>query len=229
MTQPNTTTRRDLLRLGTSAAAYAAGAAIVTGAAALASEAKGATPGVSPELSRLIADHKEADDRINQFYRTTYNPAIDRHRAMTDAIPHVEREVPALSPAAPPLRWSTADPHTIGHPKSIALHPLEGQSQSPAWQARRREARSFYAAVLRRQRALAKAGRDSGAHAVAVREDELWVPIAEARLAIHNYPVASIADLAAKLAFIEDDNGMDGDDLLPLVMADVARLSGGEA
>jgi hypothetical protein len=40
MTQ--TTTRRDLLRIGTSAAAYAAGAAIVTGSVALAGEAKSA-------------------------------------------------------------------------------------------------------------------------------------------------------------------------------------------
>lgn len=38
----NTTTRRDLLRLGTTAAAYAAGASIVTGGIALASQAKGA-------------------------------------------------------------------------------------------------------------------------------------------------------------------------------------------
>lgn len=41
MTQ--TTTRRDLFRLGTSAAAYAAGAAIVTGGVAFAGEANGAS------------------------------------------------------------------------------------------------------------------------------------------------------------------------------------------
>jgi len=38
-----TTTRRDLLRFGTTAAAYAAGASIVTGGMALASQAKGAS------------------------------------------------------------------------------------------------------------------------------------------------------------------------------------------
>lgn len=37
------TTRRNLLRIGTTAAAYAAGASIVTGGIALASQAKGAT------------------------------------------------------------------------------------------------------------------------------------------------------------------------------------------
>jgi len=39
-----TTTRRDMIRLATSAAAYAGGAAIVGGGIALAGEAKGATP-----------------------------------------------------------------------------------------------------------------------------------------------------------------------------------------
>lgn len=38
-----TTTRRNLLRIGTTAAAYAAGASIVTGGVALASQAKGAS------------------------------------------------------------------------------------------------------------------------------------------------------------------------------------------
>ena len=53
------TTRRDLLRFGTSAAAYAAGAAIVTGSIALAGEAKGAT---IPEArwQRLCVDYEAA-------------------------------------------------------------------------------------------------------------------------------------------------------------------------
>ena len=62
-----TTTRRDLLRFGTSAAAYAAGAAIVTGGIALAGEAKGAVPGPDRRAwdaaSKRCADAKAAYDR----------------------------------------------------------------------------------------------------------------------------------------------------------------------
>jgi hypothetical protein len=44
--------------------------------------------------------------------------------------------------------------------------------------------------------------------------------------AIHAFPVASLADVWAKLAFIESDGGINGDDLLLLVQADVRRLLG---
>lgn len=120
-------------------------------------------------------------------------------------------------------------PTLIAHAKGIAHTPQKHSSPTEAWQNRRREARTFYAAALRRDRAIARAAITSGADAASRREDELWVPIRAARSAVHNFPVASLVDLAAKLDFIEQDSGLDGDDLLPLVMADVARLSGGEA
>jgi len=77
MTQ--TTTRRDLLRFGTSAAAYAAGAAIVTGGVAIASEAKGAL-GISPALAKLLADRSAADETVDRW-AAQWNAAL--HRVQT--------------------------------------------------------------------------------------------------------------------------------------------------
>ena len=52
-----TTTRRNLLSIGTTAAAYAAGASIVTGGIAIASQAKGAEPNRA-EWDRLCEAHR---------------------------------------------------------------------------------------------------------------------------------------------------------------------------
>lgn len=58
----STTTRRNLLRIGTTAAVYAAGASIVTGGIALASQAKGAEP-----VNRVYARYQAAVDRFNNL------------------------------------------------------------------------------------------------------------------------------------------------------------------
>jgi hypothetical protein len=223
-----TTTRRDLLRFGTSAAAYAAGAAIVTGGIALASEAKSATPGVSPALLKAIADFERHDAALDRFYRDTFNPAIDRHNAATLAIPHVRMVGPPIG-AGHELILDSNDPHKVGFARNIARQPAKLASQEPQWQARRKLCRSFTAAVQRRNRTLARIDRDTGCIAADEQETRFYDERKSIKLEVLNFPVASLADLAAKLAFIERDEGMDGDDLLPLVMADVARLSGGEA
>ena len=223
-----TTTRRDLLRFGTSAGAYAAGAAIVTGGIALAGEAKGATLGVSPALLKAIADFERHDAALDRFYRETFNPAIERHNAATLALPHVRMVGPALG-VGPDLVLDSSDPHKVAYARGVAKQPATRASQEPHWQARRKLCRSFTAAVERRNRKLVRLDRDTGRIAADEQETRFYDERKPIKLAVLNFPVASLADLAAKLAFIERDEGMDGDDLLPLVMADVARLSGGEA
>jgi len=184
---------------------------------------------VSPKLLALLAEHKAADATIDRFYAAVFNPAVDRETAMRAAIPHIARETAALSPSSHTIYWNTGDRHSIAHAAGIAKASKARSNQSEAWQQRRSDARSFYAAHLRRERALARVARDSGMDAAEAGESELYAPIKAARHAIYNYPVASLADVAAKLAFIESDNGMDGDDLLPLVIADVAQLVAREA
>lgn len=76
------TTRRNLLRFGTTAAAYAAGASIVTGGIALASQAKGAeVPAVNREAwdraYRAMTIASIADDAINARYEASDTPGRD--------------------------------------------------------------------------------------------------------------------------------------------------------
>lgn len=73
-----TTNRRQLL---TGAAAYAAGAAIVAGGAALASEARSAALGISPALSRLLAEHALASVALDNWYDQVWNPAVEAKAA----------------------------------------------------------------------------------------------------------------------------------------------------
>ena len=227
MNQP-TTTRRSLIRLGTIAAAYAAGAAIITGGIAAVSTAKGAEPAISPALAKLLAHYAAADARLDRFYAEAWNPACDRCNAIVEAIPHVEKESAPLDGTSSAVRWSTADKHSIGHARGIASIPNRLQSQTEAWQRRRREARSFYAAHLQRERALARAHRETGLDA-ADAEERILDAAANAHYdAITAFPCLTIADLAAKLDHI-DRSGTEPLNLLQIVVADVRRLSGGEA
>jgi hypothetical protein len=68
--------------------------------------------------------------------------------------------------------------------------------------------------------------RDTSIAAADEQEAALSRHAGKLHLAILDQPPASLADLSAKLDFIERTNGLDGDDLLPLMLADVARLSG---
>jgi hypothetical protein len=218
------TTRRQLLRFGTSAAAYAAGAAIVAGGATIASEARGATPSISPALSALLTEYDRADATIDRFYETTFNPAVDRHHELRAAIPHVERDIPAAGGRV--IRWSTDRPQDVANARGIAGLPSRHQNQKAEWQAKRTAARSFYAVHLRRQRALERTAIISGSEAVRRREDELFTPIKAATDAIKAFPVASAADMAAKLGHLERVGVHDADDLLGIVLSDAQRLAG---
>lgn len=82
----HTTTRRGLLCLGTTAAAYAAGATIVTGGIALASQAKGGQPvgGVYARYQAAVArfnnlpdDLETVDEAAFQREEAAYHHALD--------------------------------------------------------------------------------------------------------------------------------------------------------
>lgn len=221
------TTRRNLLRFGTTAVAYAAGASIVTGGIALASQAKGATLSLSPSLAKLIADRDAADAVLDEWYEAVWNPAVDRSVAATAAVPHVEVVTPPLPGSPPnPIIWSTANRASIGYARGIAGIAADRQNQGAAWQARRRDARKFTAAHLRRERALAQASRET--KILRGEEDKLWEPITRCDRAIECFPAASLADLSAKLAHLEKV-GSEPDGLLGTIQADVRRLLTQEA
>ncbi len=103
----HTTTRRDLLRIGTTAAAYAAGASIVTGGIALASQAKGAV---------LPAASSAAWDRAHAAY-VTASKATDDHWVQIEepAVLELERRAPRP-------------------PKSFEVTALNGQTMSFAFE-----------------------------------------------------------------------------------------------
>lgn len=222
------TTRRSLLRLGTGALAYGAGAAAVAGGLAIAGEAKGAMPQrVSPALDALLRRYAAHDAELSRFYASTFNPAVDRQRAMIAALPHTEVDGSVQNDGR--LIWSTANRLDVAQAKGIARIPNAMQSQEAGWQDKRRRARSLYAAHLRRERAVARTGQLSGIDAASKQEASFYAVRRPLKGEIINFPAVSLQDLQAKLAFIERDEGMDGEDLLPLVMDDVRRLSSGEA
>jgi hypothetical protein len=230
------TTRRSLLRLGTGALAYGAGAAAVAGGVALAGEAKGATPQrVSPELARLLDQYARADKAIDRWYAAVWNPATEAHRTAAEAIPHTNIPVQGyrnhLDEDTPPHTYSTANKYDISRCKGIMSIPVELQSTDPRWQDTWRAARRLTTAAKWRERKLARLDRQWKVLDLRAQEERLWQPIHAATDAILAFPVASALDLAAKLDHMEYVGTFESypDKYQQIVRDDVRRLSGGEA
>jgi hypothetical protein len=230
------TTRRSLLRLGTGALAYGAGAAAVAGGFALAGEAKGATlQRVSPQLAKLIADYARADATLSQWYDDVWNPAVNAHRAAREAIQHTEIPVQGyrnvLDEDTPPHTYSTASRMDVARCKGIMSIPAELQSTDPRWQDTRRAARRLVVATKWRERKIARLERQWDAMRLREQEDALWYPVHAATDAILAFPAASAADLNAKLDHMElvGTCESDPDGYQRIVRDDVRRLFGKEA
>lgn len=225
MTQPNTT-RRALLGAATTALAYAGGAAIVGGAAVVASEAKGATPGISPELRRLLAEADRTESIARDYSERVLDPAFSRFSRARDAIPHIEVEGVDLADGGP-ARWSTEDEYRVRQARAavrIKVGPLDGP-ENERTRRHRKAQRKLVAASLHRGRQVQRAMVATGYDAAYARSDELDMIAWEAAKKARDYPVASIADLAAILDLIEDQ-GIEEEVAASVLSAGVRRLAG---
>lgn len=220
--------RRDLLRLGSSAAACgtllaSANVAVATAAPAL----------PSPGLAALFEQHRLADQVLDHFYKHEHEPAMqalrkaeDHYRAALEAIPHIE-EQSGRSVAGPPVTFSSRREFSRRQAERLVDHDTAPGNDTD-YNATVEAARRFVAADDLRNATIASLGPEPTEDpAWDEREKAYYAPYLAAREAIHAFPVETLADLKAKLDWIERDNGMDGEDLLPLVIADVARLAQG--
>jgi len=222
MTVKTTTTRRDLLRLGTTAAAYAAGASIVTGGVAIASKARGAAPAVSPQLAKLLRDYARADKALAHFYETVHNPAVDREAAMREACPDIEHDIPMTGGQT--RMFTTAKSMDVAQARHIAKSKMSAECSHPNWPAKRQGARAFYVAHLRRERAFAGIRRTCRIDAITAREATLLAPYTAAVAGIAAFPIATVADLDAKMAHLLENRTSHDNDLFDTIQADVRRL-----
>lgn len=219
------TTRRDLLRFGTSAAAYAAGAAIVTGGIALAGEAKGAMPSVSPELTALIAEVDRLAAASDDLHERVYMPARAR---MLAAVEQAQRTLPHTSVEAgntvsgQPLVWTTADRTHVAMAKTIARRKADPGPFSPGYIS---AARTLTAAHLRRERAIAAVANSHGVSAMVDQCDALNDATAQAEERVADFAASTLADLHAKVAFMHRRDMGNGMDRVATVLADLDRLA----
>lgn len=233
MTQ--TATRRDLLRIGTSAAAYAAGAAIVTGGVALATQAKGAT-GASPRLLDLMARYHSADEKYDRLAEQL-QPARDRWQdaisAARSSVPHVEM---SCDLAGVPHSNGGTRTYTTANNMDVACAAVsaktkrfaddgytDGQYRLFALKRRFHEAAQERDAQI--AAAVAKAQSENDLRGIAAQEDAAYDVVSACGSDVIEYQPRSLADLSAKLAFYKATAVVPDEALLEHVMADVAALS----
>jgi hypothetical protein len=217
----NTTTRRNLLRFGTTAAAYAAGASIVTGGIAIASEAKGAAPGsVSPGLAHAIEAVATAEQASARYQETVYEPVRRRYLAAREAVPHTVL-APTPGSGVSPSFWATDSREGMAVAKAITNTYPRTSTRPDVVQARR-----LLAADHRRSRRIQAKSKTTGFAECFDETNRLCEAVVDAENAVSAYPAASLADIEAKMAFIVKRDMEPNGGMMEHMLADARRLLG---
>lgn len=205
------TTRRSLLRIGTGALAYGAGAAAVVGGMAIAGEAKSAT--LAPDrraFERALAAYRAAVKASEDYYRLVEEPAEDE----------VQRRAPfhgctfyhtATNGKTVGHRWNPNEPDgwDYGPPNSILAQ--KAQAVRTAYEANQR------------------AREQMGMAAISEESNRLYSAISPVEDALFATPAPDIAAVQIKLGLLWNDERDPIPAYQDLVMADVRRLSSREA
>lgn len=219
MTRATDTTRRAML----GGIGLAAVAATSVAAAPIAS-----APAVSPKLAGLLRDFRRSDNAINRWYKTVWNPACERHTAAIDSVPHIEVVRPAfvsiLGTETPAQTMTTANSVDVAVCRGILS---VGTGYSPETVT---AARKLVRAAKRREGRVRFLHRLYNRPDLDEREAELWEPVTAASDAIKAFPVASAADLAAKLEHAREVDWVNHDPeaFQTAIGADAQRLAAKE-
>ncbi|WP_203309621.1 hypothetical protein [Sphingomonas beigongshangi] len=206
------TTRRALLRLGTGALAYGAGAAAVAGGFAIAGEAKGAEterPGRAA-WDRALAAYRAAVAASDRHYADVEKPANEKlqRRApfagcffeVTDQTGRTVRH-----------RWSPNDPDAYETMPPGSVHAAKAREVKAAWQAHQRAASTL------------------GMDAIRKRSNELYEAIGPAEDALFQTQAPDLDAVLVKLDRLWSERDYNIPEYSDHVMADVRRLAGREA
>lgn len=205
------TTRRSLLRLGTGALAYGAGAAAVVGGMAIAGEAKSAT----------LAPDRRAFERALAAYRAAVKASEDHYRLVEEP---AEDEVQRRAPFHGCTFYHTAtNGKTVGH----RWNPNEpdGWDYGPPNSILAQKAQAVRAAYEANQRAR----EQMGMAAISEESNRLYSAINPAEDALFQTPAPDLAAVAVKLDLLWNDDRDPIREYEKLVREDVRRLSGGDA
>ncbi|MCW6529733.1 hypothetical protein NED98_05695 [Sphingomonas sp. MMSM20] len=225
------TSRRAIIRAATTATAYVAGAALVGGGIAIASEVKGAPTLGTPSLLSLIKQRATASDALDRFYEEEYLPAkqgwgaeVARHRALIEAIPHVE-ERGGTSVGGGPVIFSSAKSYSRSLAEQYVAIGAGDGDPAEGWPSTVRAARRFIEADDRRRSSIAALGSEPPFPArIRQREDEMFHPLVALDERIDAYPVTSLAELVLKIENMEQ-RGLEPSEAAEQIFADVKRLS----
>jgi hypothetical protein len=209
-------------------AILAGGLALPAFALALATPATAAR-GISRDLSLLIEAHANATAAADRFYAEVFIPAdeahdlaLAAHRARIDAVPHIYEMGGLMNNGKPYVFTSEDGRSSRAMADAMVKDDLLAQGD-PDRTATIAAGRRFIEADDKRNAVIAALGSPPEP---TVSEDGIYDAVNAAFRLTARFPVTTIADLHAKLQWLQDNDGMGGDDLLPIITADVARIVG---
>lgn len=201
---------------------------IIGGAAALPAvvvASCGATPvaasTLSTDFAAVLAEAKRASAAHDGHEQREYLPAKARAEALYETLPHTTVVV-GPSQLDGDVIWSTDKRESLAVARGIVRGVKEGRRYNRDYV---RSARTLVAADLRRERERARIARDTGLTAALKQSNELADLHVDAMDAVAQHPVGTGADLAAKLAFMIENDMNDGRDWLEELHADARRIA----
>lgn len=183
---------------------------------------------LSPDFAAVLADAAAASEALTFHEARVYAPAKARADALIATLPHTTVHAgPSLTGGQ--VVWSTNKPSSVAAARSIVRMAREGKNMAGAGLS---HARALLAAHLRRERAAVRIYRDTGCATAVQRSDQLGNAWVDAQGVVGRHPVRTAADLAAKLAFMIE-NDMEGDGMagngtgwLEILHSDARRVAG---
>jgi len=197
----------------------------------------GPSPAPSPALAALLEDYRRADEALDRWHAEVWNPARTAHiaalaaldaRPFTVTTPEYRNVVGGMAPAR---TYSTARKMDVAECRGVVSIPLDKQSDDPAWRRKYAAACELVAEADRIEAERQRLDEQHGVAALEAEEAERWKPVNAARDAIRAFQPASAAELIAKLEhlFPSTEPGDDPHGMMPIVLADLERLSEGQA
>lgn len=173
--------------------------------------------GISEGMAAAIKAYREASARCDKFSTDVYGPAWEAWRAEVDAIPHFTTKASFKG-------WATFDHLTTADRGMVAMAKKIVETAKPGhFRDYELAAAELVEAEGRREAQSKQLSRRYNVSALAEEDDRLGDIRDDLLTEIEEFPVATIADLIAKVEIIEETQGQ----IEPVdLLADLRRIAG---
>jgi len=176
---------------------------------------------ISPAIDKLIEEYGTLDRQYWHFIETIHDPALAALKQAEARVPHRETSQKLwFGDGLRPLR--TDDDDMVSFARRFKANPRSKRDPDPEYWDAMHEVVGLADA---RNAEITALGTSHGIEDLRRRDDELCERVCEAVSAVAFAPINSMADLSAKVRFLDETNNWN-DDYREQIVADIHHLAG---